>query len=267
LYNNKVTDNAGNVLGQVCYAPLGKNGKPAGNSGADGVADGFPDPVRTYRAVEIEVNKRFSKGWQLLSNWRIASLRGNFEGHFRNDNGQTDPAISSLFDFTGGDFALLGDQFKVGPLNTDRRHIVNIYGSYAFGESSFGKVLKGLNLGAGTHLESGVPLSAYFAHPVYLNAGEVPSGGRGSIGRSPFYGRLDLHGDYPFKITERMKLTLIGDFFNVTNNQEVRLIDQFLESTAGQANPDFLKPLGVAGQLNPAYHPPFSMRLGLKFDF
>lgn len=251
----------------ICFQPLGKNGKPAGDPGADGVADGFPDPVRNYRAVEIEVNKRFSKGWQLLSNWRIAKLEGNFEGHFRNDNGQTDPAISSLFDFTAGEFNLLGDQFKVGPLNTDRRHIINVYGSYAFGESNFGKFARGLNLGLGVRMESGVPLSEFLAHPVYANAGEVPVGGRGKLGRSPFYGRLDLHGDYPYKFNERMKLTFVGDFFNVTNNQEVRLIDQFRESTLGQLNPDFGKPSGNAGQLNPVYHLPFSMRLGLKFEF
>jgi hypothetical protein len=251
----------------ICYRPNGANGQPAGDPGGDGVADGFPDPVRNYRAVEIEVNKRFSKGWQLLSNWRIAKLEGNFEGHFRNDNGQTDPAISSLFDFTAGEFNLLGDQFQVGPLNTDRRHIINIYGSYAFGESNFGKVVRGLNLGLGIRMESGVPLSEFLAHPVYANAGEVPVGGRGKIGRSPFYGRLDLHADYPYKITERMKLTFVGDFFNVTNNQEVRLIDQFRESTLGQSNPDFGKPSGNAGQLNPVFHLPFNMRLGLKFEF
>jgi len=109
---NPVTDNFGNVLGAVCYETNGKNGKPAGDPGGDGVADGFPDPVHIYRGVEIELNKRFSNNWQLLSNWRISRLRGNFEGHFRNDNGQTDPAISSLFDFTAGDFNLLLDELQ-----------------------------------------------------------------------------------------------------------------------------------------------------------
>lgn len=255
----EVFDFTGKSLGNVCYAALGKNGQPAGDPGADGVADGFPDPVRNYRAVEIELNKRFSNNWQLLSNWRIAKLEGNFEGHFRNDNGQTDPAISSLFDFTAGEFGLLGDQFAVGPLNTDRRHIVNIYGNYAFGEKTLGKRFRGLNLGAGIHLESGVPLSEYLAHPVYLNAGEIPVGGRGKLGRTPFYGRLDLHADYPFNFGERVKLTLVGDFFNVTNNQEIRLSNQFRESTAGQLNPDFGKPA--------IYYAPFNMRLGLKLDF
>lgn len=249
-----VHDFQGNLLGFVCYEALGKNGQPAGNSGADGVPDGFPNPVHIYRAVEIEVNKRFSNNWQLLANWRIASLKGNFEGHFRNDNGQTDPGASSLFDFTEGDFNLLGDQNAVGPLNTDRRHVVNIYGSYAFG----GRI-KGLSLGAGLHLESGVPISEFLAHPIYTNPGEVPVGGRGKLGRTPFYAQLDLHADYPWRISERMRLSLIADFFNVTNNRGIRLPNQFRESFVGQLNPDFLQP-----QL---FHLPFNMRLGVRLQW
>ncbi|HMZ17695.1 MAG TPA: hypothetical protein PLD20_07190, partial [Blastocatellia bacterium] len=251
----------------VCYATNGKNGQPAGNAGADGVPDGFPDPIRKYRAVELELNKRFSKGWQLLTNWRIAKLEGNYEGHFRNDNGQTDPAISSLFDFTAGEFNLLGDQFAVGPLNTDRRHIANIYGSYALGDSGYIRRLKGLNLGAGIHMESGVPVSEYLAHPVYSSAGEIPVGGRGKLGRTPFFAKLDLHADYKFSLTERWRVTLIGDFFNVTNNQKLRLPDMFRESTAGQTNPDFLKPGIAATDLTRGYFLPFNMRLGVRLEF
>ncbi|HEX5085062.1 MAG TPA: hypothetical protein VFY40_23745, partial [Blastocatellia bacterium] len=251
----------------VCYRPNGANGAPAGDPGSDGVADGFPDAIRKYRAVEIELNKRFSKGWQLLSNWRIAKVTGNYEGHFRNDNGQTDPAISSLFDFTAGEFNLLGDQFAVGPLNTDRRHIANIYGSYALGDQVFANRLKGLSLGAGVHMESGVPISEYLAHPVYSTAGEIPVGGRGKLGRTPFFTRLDLHADYKIPLTERWRFTLVGDFFNVTNNQQLRLPDMFRESTANQINPDFLKPGIAATDLTRGYYLPFNMRLGLRLEF
>jgi hypothetical protein len=251
----------------ICYAANGQNGQPAGNPGSDGVADGFPDPVHKYRAVEIELNKRFANSWQLLANWRIAKLVGNYEGHFRNDNGQTDPAISSLFDFTAGEFNLLGDQFAVGPLNTDRRHIANIYGSYAFGERIVGKRLAGLNLGAGIHMESGVPISEYLAHPIYLSAGEIPVGGRGKLGRTQFFAKLDLHADYKFSLNEKLRLTLVGDFFNVTNNQRVRLPDMFRESTAGQLNPDFLQPGIERTDLTRGYHLPFNMRLGLRLEF
>lgn len=259
--DTEVFDYKGNSLGNVCYAANGKNGQPAGNPGADGVPDGFPDPIRNYKAVEIELNKRFSNGWQLLSNWRIATLKGNFEGHFRNDNGQTDPGISSLFDFTQGDFNLLGDQFAVGPLNTDRHHIVNIFGNYVLGDkaaASF-KRLKGLNTGFGIHMETGVPVSQFLAHPVYLNAGEVPLGGRGALGRTPMFAKLDLHFDYPWQIREKVKMSFVSDFFNVTNNRRIATYNQFIESTAGQLNPDFRNPA--------SYRAPFSLRLGLKLDF
>ena len=259
LVNAQVTNSAGNVVGSVCWETNGKNGQPAGNFGADGVLDGFPDPVHIYKGLEIELNKRFSNGWQLLSNWRIASLRGNFEGHFRNDNGQTDPAISSLFDFTAGDFNLLGDQFAVGPLNTDRRHVINIFGSYAFSKDRFGKSLNGLNIGLGFHVETGVPISEFLAHPAYLNAGEIPSGGRGKLGRTDTYAKLDMHADYPWAINERYKLRFVADFFNVTNSQKIRLPNQNRQLTVGVNNVDFLKPV--------SFYAPFNMRLGVRLEF
>src|SRR5205085_3041727 len=112
-------------------------------AGADGIPDGFVDPVRIYKSMEFEVNKSFSKNWQMRANYRIAKLFGNYEGSFRNDNGQTDPNISSLFDFTRGDFNLLGQQFVPGVLNTDVRHTVFGAFSYTFGN----KWMKGLTMG------------------------------------------------------------------------------------------------------------------------
>ena len=256
------TDRNNNPLGKFCFAALGKNGKPAGDPGADGIPDGFVDPVRIYRAVEIELNKRFSNNWQMLANWRIASLRGNYEGAFRNDNQQTDPSISSLFDFTPGAFNLLGDQFAVGPLNTDRRHVVNVYANYMLNKSVLKDrwgFLNGLNIGTGFHLQSGLPMSNLAAHPVYLNSGEVPLGGRGILGRNPTAIRIDLHFDYPLNITEKAKLAFVGDIFNITNTQTLFLINQLSESTFQQANPDFKQPTLWAN--------PVSFRMGLKFSF
>ena len=250
-----VTDYLGNVLGNVCYEP----DPLAGTPGSDGIPDGFPDPVHIYRSVEVEVNKRFSDNWQLLSNVRFSSLRGNYEGHFRNDNVQTDPGISSLFDFTAGQFGLLGDQFAVGPLNGDRRVVANIYGSYTLHKEGFGSRFAGLTLGANLHGESGVPVSEFIAHPVYLNAGEMPLGGRGKVGRTSPYYRLDLHIDYPWAITETKRLSFIVDFFNVTNNRPIRQVNEYRESTAGQLNPDYLAPRN--------FYPPFNMRVGMRFEF
>jgi len=143
---------------------------------------------------------------------------------------------------------------------------VNVYGSYAFSEKGFkgfGGGLKGLNLGAGLHLESGVPISEFLAHPNYQNAGEIPVGGRGKLGRTPFFAQLDLHLNYPWRVSDRMKLNFIANFFNVANSQKVRLPDQFRENFnptgvlgMGQLNPDFLQPR--------SFHLPFNMRLGVN---
>ncbi|HEY0762415.1 MAG TPA: carboxypeptidase regulatory-like domain-containing protein [Pyrinomonadaceae bacterium] len=259
----------GTPLGNVCFGSAGIDPITGASINIpDGIPDGFSDPVRKYRAFEFELNKRFSNNWQLLSNFRIASLRGNYEGHLRNDNGQTDPGISSLFDFTQGDFNLLGDQFQVGYLNTDRRFVSNIYASYGFSKerSGFGgRFVKGLNVGMGFHMESGIPISEYLPHPVYLNAGEIPVGGRGKLGRTPFFTQLDLHADYPYVINDRAKISFIADFFNVTNNRRLRLPDQFRQLDLGEVNPDFLQPSII--NLTSGFHLPFSMRLGARFEF
>ncbi|HKR13641.1 MAG TPA: TonB-dependent receptor [Pyrinomonadaceae bacterium] len=256
-------------ISNVCFGSVGIDPITGASINIpDGTPDGFPDPIRKYKAFEFELNKRFSNNWQLLSNFRIASLRGNYEGHLRNDNGQTDPGISSLFDFTAGDFNLLGDQFRVGSLNTDRRFVSNIYGSYAFGgdRSRFNwQFVKGLNLGLGFHMESGIPISEYLPHPVYLNAGEIPVGGRGKLGRTPFYTQLDLHADYPWVINERARVSFIADFFNVTNNRRLRLPDMFRQLDLGENNPDFLQPSII--NLTSGFHLPFSVRLGARFEF
>jgi hypothetical protein len=264
-FGSEVVDAFGNSLGNVCFGPTGISATNASVNIPDGVADGFVDPVRIYRAVEVELNKRFSDNWQLLGNVRFASLRGNYEGHLRNDNAQTDPGISSLFDFTAGSFNLLGDQFRIGPLNTDRRVVSNIYGSYTFGKEGFGSRLHGMTLGATLHGESGIPISEFLPHPAYLNAGEIPVGGRGKLGRTSPYYRLDLHVDYPYQFSETKKLSFIADFFNITNNRAIRLPDQFRQLDLQADNPDFLTP--SINTFTSGFYLPFNMRLGMRFEF
>jgi hypothetical protein len=255
-------DGTGNK--SVCFAQTGVDANGASIVRPDGKADGFPNPVRNYRAVEMELNKRFSNGWQFMSNWRIAKVTGNYEGHLRNDNAQADPGISSLFDFTTGNLNLLGDQFAAGILNTDRRHIVNLYGSYEFGERYF-KVLKGLNAGTNIRFQSGAPVSEYLAHPVYLDAGEIPVGGRGKLGRTPLYGSMDLHFDYRWSFYEKWKFRYEVNLFNVTNNRDVRQINQFRELDGSVDNVDFRRPL--ANNAQTGFYSPFRVQMGLRLGF
>jgi hypothetical protein len=257
-----VTDTFNNVLGAVCVEDNGVNGQPAGADIADGVPDGFPNAIRNYQAVEIEVNKSFSKNWLLRANWRIARLYGNYEGAFRNDNGQSDPSISSLYDFTAGTFGLLGNQFTPGDLNTDRRHVINGFFSYVFDKSA----LKGLTLGTGINIQSGIPLNDLKAHPVYDNAGEIPVGGRGSLGRSPVQGEVDFHAEYAHALTERTRIRLGADLFNIANSKTQLNINQDEDIQFGVPNLDFQKPGSYAGR-DTAFQRPFYARLMVKFEF
>lgn len=147
----------------------------------------FPSPIRNYDALELVYSRRFHDGWLAYINYRFANLKGNYEGSYRNDNGQSDPFITSLFDFpaasgidTNGDGIIdsyvtsnvIAGQFKYGPLNLDRRHVLNAFVSRQF---KFG-----LNVGGALRMETGQPRFPLFAHPAYRNAGEIP-------GQNPVY--------------------------------------------------------------------------------
>jgi hypothetical protein len=269
IVNDPILDVNGNTWlpGQgVCFTPnaqgnYGGELGPGNSPLPDGQADGFPNPVRNYRAVEIEFNKAFSNNWMLRANWRIASLKGNYEGAYRNDNQQTDPNVSSLYDFTAGKVGELGDQFAIGPLNTDRHQVVNGFLSYTLPKS----FMKGLTLGTGIRVQSGTPVSELWAHPGYGNAGEVPVGGRGKLGRTPVTGQVDAHADMPISLTERQKLHLMADFFNIANSKQPVLLDQFFQLGGGQPNPDFQLPAGNV--LAFPYQQPFYARFSVRWEF
>jgi hypothetical protein len=212
--------------------------------------------------VEFEVNKSFSHNWQLRANYRIAKLFGNFEGAFRNDNGQSDPGISSLFDFTPGQFGQLGDQFLPGVLNTDRQQVANGYFTYVFDRGA----LKNLVLGTGIRIQTGTPINELAAHPVYLNAGEVPIGGRGSEGRTPTTGSVDLHAEYSLNLGERAHLRFGVDMFNLANTKRIEFINQDIDLGFGTTNLDFLKPTNEAVR-GDGIQSPFNARVFARFEF
>jgi hypothetical protein len=266
-FNNPLASPAGSTNTSVCIVPqfdaLGNPNYPGGVEpgapGSDGIPEGFVQPVRNYQAIELEVNKSFSKNWQIRSNYRIARLKGNYEGAFRNDNSQSDPSISSLFDFTAGQFGQLGDQFAIGYLNTDRRHVINNYFSYVFDRS----FLKGLTIGTGLRVQTGVPINDLKAHPAYHNSGEIPVGGRGALGRLPTTGQVDVHLDYAFGVTEKSKIRFGMDMFNIANMKRVTRVDEFEDRSFGVPNFDFK---AIAGTYS-GYQRPFYARLMVKWEF
>jgi hypothetical protein len=247
----------------------------------DGTTVAFETPVHDYNAVEFTANKRLRDRWSLTSSYRWSRLTGNFEGFFRNDNGQSDPGISSLYDYPtndptyatlgkavlgfNGDIRFLGAAGN-GPLPLDRTHDIKLYGSYAFDNR--------LNVALGTEIESGAPLTAFAAHPVYGGGGEIPLTPRGagfqtSDGfrtRTPWTKPVNAQVAYTLPIGRR-SLVVSADVFNLFNTQTVLDYDSFSDLQFGVSNPDFGR-AGVSGVISgQQFTTPRQLRLGARFTF
>jgi hypothetical protein len=105
--------------------------------------------------IEFTATKRFTNNFQFIASYVFSSLIGNYEGLFRNDNGQSDPNITSLFDLQ----SLLDNTY--GRLPNDRPHQFKFNGSYR----TPWKLLVSGNF----YAQSGVPFNQLIPHPIYGN--------------------------------------------------------------------------------------------------
>jgi outer membrane receptor protein involved in Fe transport len=236
----------------------------------------FGKARRYYRALEFTATKRFTNNYQFIASYVFSSLIGNYEGLFRNDNGQSDPNITSLFDLV----SLLANTY--GRLPNDRPHQFKLDGSYRWPFK--------LLTGASFRAQSGIPFNALTPHEVYGNneGFGVPRGTAivpvvnavspgfpntvDSIGsnRTPTTWNLDLNAYYPIHFGETKQLRLQLDWFNVFNNQRAIRLDETFSINSGipgvanvPAN-QFPNPFYGAGTI---FQFPSSLRLGLKFQF
>ena len=117
-------------------------------------------------------------------------------------------------------------------------------------------------------IETGTPISEFAAHPAYLNPGEVPIGGRGTLGRTQLDGSVDVHADYPIRTSEKTRLRLGMDLFNIANARRQLRVDQNVDLGFGIPNIDFLLPAGgtVASRTN-TFQRPFYARASIRFEF
>jgi hypothetical protein len=227
---------------------------------------------RFYRALEFTFNKRFADNYAFQASYVFSSLIGNYEGLFRNDNGQSDPNITSLFDLT----SLLAGTW--GRLPNDRPHQFKFNGTY---ETPWRLVVSG-----NFYVQSGIPYNKLVPHEVYGNNegfcrldlvggcnprgtatfdADAPGGITAGSNRTPLTWNLDLGAYYPIKFSESMQLRFTADWFNVTNTQRAVTVDQTLYINSGVT--------GVTPVANPfsgrgaIFQYPSAFRLGAKFSF
>jgi outer membrane receptor protein involved in Fe transport len=248
--------------------------------GLAGQGISFEKPAHRYHAVELTMNRRFSDNWALISSYRWSRLHGSYEGFFREDNGQSDPALTSLYDFPTNDptYRALGSQFGyqgdirylgelgAGPLPLDRPHQLKIYGNYLWNN--------GLAVGIGLNGVSGKPLTALAAHPTYGNDSEIPLTPRGEgfetvdgfRTRTPAEWQMDVQASYSLNLGGVRRVTFLADAFNLFNRREPTDYNAAVESAFDTPNPDFgtHTSQNVAGQM---YQQPFALRFGARFEF
>jgi hypothetical protein len=247
-----------------------------------GLGASFEKPVHNYDAVQFSADRRFSNNWGLQASYTWSRLRGTFEGFFREDNGQSDPGITSLYDFPtndpsytaiGGPLGYQGDirflgSLGEGPLPLDRPHVIKVFGNYIFN--------MGLNLGLGLTMNSGKPLTNLAANPSYDSPGEIPVTPRGAgiqtidgfKKRTPFEYYTDLHADYGLKLGGSRRIVLLADVFNLFDLQRVIDYDNYSELGFNVANPDFGKPVTqLLGGSPPQFQTPRQIRFGARFEF
>lgn len=230
---------------------------------ADPAIGCFGRARRYYRALEFTATKRFSNNYQFIASYVYSSLIGNYEGLFRNDNGQSDPNITSLFDLV----SLLNGLY--GRLPNDRPHQLKLNSSY---RTPFKLLISG-----NFYAQSGIPFNALVPHPLYGDNEGFCIPGLSCVPRgtavNPFTGstrtpttyNLDLGAYYPISVGEDKELRLSVDWFNVFNTQRaIRQDETFLINSGAPGITPVPNPFWGTGTI---FQFPSALRLGAKFTF
>lgn len=225
------------------------------------------DPERKYKSATFEFTRNADERWFMTLQYVLSRVEGNYEGLYRNDNEQSDPNLTSLYDFANE--PAFYDSYKSGPLNTDRTHRFQAFGYYNW--------QKGWFFNSRFVFQTGIPKLALAAHPIYENSGEIQISPRGSLGRTPSEWSVDVGFGRKFKLktTFDSTLTVSADVFNLFNHTYGNTFDFDIDSGTQLGYADY--PTFVAsvadGIPNPdhgkatTFSPPRSVRLGVKWTF
>ena len=227
-----------------------------------------PKPERTYDAITVSVNQRFTKNWLARASYTYSRLVGNYEGLFQAEQNYFAPNGNNAYDYPD----LYNNQN--GPLPNDRPHLAHVDGYYTHALGK-GNILLGLSFSA----LSGMPRNYMAAlvpqqQLVFL----LP---RGAGGRTPTTTELNGKISYRRELSPKVSLEVFLDLFNIFNQQEAILTDDnytfnmapsivngtpsdlaYAKSFSGAAlvkNPNYGHAL--------AYQQPFRGRFGVRLTF
>jgi hypothetical protein len=232
--------------------------------------ESFPKPRREYHALIVTATKRFARNFSLLVSYTYSRVFGNYPGTFSPSNGQLDPNISSQYDLRE---LILN---RSGPFFNDHPHNIKVTGNYVVPFRS-----GGLNFGVNFSAQSGSPILALGAHPVYgrFESFLIP---QGSAGRTPFFTNFDLRIAYYHQFTKLVRFEVSWEIFNLFNQRAPLTVDNEYTSNfvapVQNGRPADILSLRDAFTGNPivtnsnygqptSYQAPLSMRFGVRVSF
>lgn len=229
---------------------------------------GLAKYTRVYNGLELTLDRPFNGKWGLNASYTLSKTKGTAEGYVNSVINQEDAGVTQDFDF--GSLTDGSD----GYLANDRRHVFKAYGNYA--------ITPEVRLGFNATVSSGRPLNCIGFVPDGLpdssdaanyttassyyclgNDGKSHLIQRGTVGRTPWSGSLDLQLAY-MPTMAKGKLTIQADVFNVFNSlKAIELNEQrdYSRDTVGEGklNPNYQQPT--------SFQTPRSVRLTARYEF
>ncbi|HYC96940.1 TonB-dependent receptor [Brevundimonas sp.] len=217
----------------------------------------YPDPERTYKAVEVSLEKPFDGVWGGRFSYVWSENKGNYEGALKSDNGQTDPGLSQDFDQPG-----LTDN-SYGFLPNHRAHTFKAFGNW--------QATPALNIGANLLIQSPRKFGCQGVHPTDAFAAAYQAASwfcqgvatpRGESFESDWLRVLDL--TFAYDLAEVFEipgdsLVLRADVFNVFDTSSAQDFNEFGDLGDGSVNPNYAKVT--------AYEAPRTVRFSLAYRF
>ncbi|HUX07256.1 MAG TPA: TonB-dependent receptor [Acidobacteriota bacterium] len=238
-----------------------------------------PKAKRNYWALEMRLNKRFNNRWIGGANLTFSRLTGNISGLANTDYYRyIDYDRASAFFYFDQWFSNYDANWQPidGPLPTDRRYSLKLFGSYAF---DFG-----LTFGLFQTIQDGNPITTQF--PLNAFDSYMPYN-RGDKGRYPIWTQTDLYSEWDFdlaglKAQVNLNVTNLFDQDTVwrkhtgLSREEVRVQDETLLQMYQSGTPVDISQLYEpyhTGRYDPRYmmdshfQAPRTICLGLKLAF
>jgi len=200
-----------------------------------------PRPKRQFDALELTLERRFSKNWFASANYTLSRLYGNYAGTANSDEISTPTtgitsnnaqqqvgtiARPGSNSHTGWDIDEVlwdahGNLDPRGRLATDRPHVVKLYGAYQFG--------MGTQIGAFFYGGSGTPITTQV---VGQDQYAPMVNGRGDMGRTPVLTRTDLLLSHDVSVADRKRVRFELNIQNIFNQKTASHIFNFLNKGA-----------------------------------